>query len=293
MKHLHLIARSIMTCAISCVISTQTSAATYTWTGAVDGDWTNAGNWDGNGVPVDTVAGGNLDQINSTDRIIISATAPTTNIPTFSGGDAFSGATSNTPQVDVLGGTFTVSQAVWNNQGLVHRTGNWSSSVGDGNLGNGFAVYNYNMLGNQMNRDDNNDMTWNILADGTLNITNPGSVLDFAYSSTRCVDFHLSGGSLIFSKAIQLDGYADNFFDFTAIGSSVTAKFGGSFADITAVNTAIGTTIHFISTNGQTLQAEDNLDGTFTVTAIPEPSSLLLVLLGTLPVFRRSRAVRL
>jgi hypothetical protein len=280
----NLLLLAIVGLAIACsdFAARSANAAIYTWLGTSDSDWTNTANWDANGVPVDTVAGGNLDQINSTDRIIINGPAPTVNVPTFSGGNAFSGATSNTPQVDLLGGAFTVSQAVWNNQGLVHRTGDWNSSVGDGNLGNGLAVYNFNMLGNQMSRDDNNDMTWTVEADGTLNITNPGSTLDFAYSSTRCVDFHLNGGSVTFSKAIGLDGYADNYFDFTAPGASVTADFGGSFTDIGAVDTAIGNNIHFISTNSQTIGSQDNGDGTFTVSVIPEPSTFALAAFGLL-----------
>ena len=282
-QHKHLLAALLA----SAAVTGTANAATYTWTGAVNGDWTNASNWIG-GVPVDTVAGGNLDQINSTDRIIINGPAPTTNIPTFSGGNAFSGANSNTPQVDVLGGTFTVSQAVWNNQGLVHRTGNWNSSVGDGNLGNGLAVYNFNMLGNQMSRDDNNDMSWIVEADGTLNISNPGSTLDFAYSSTRCVDFTLNGGSVNFSKAIQLDGYADNYFDFNADTSTVTASYGGSFADINAVTTAINGNNHFLDSTGNGLIATDN-GSTFTVSVAPEPGSLALLGLGGFLVARRRR----
>jgi hypothetical protein len=36
---------------------TSIHAATYTWTGAVSDDWTNSGNWDVNGVPVDYTGG--------------------------------------------------------------------------------------------------------------------------------------------------------------------------------------------------------------------------------------------
>ena len=253
------------------LVATSTQAAVYTWTGAAaDGDWTNTANWDANGVPVDTDAGvSGLDQQNPSDNIIISGTAPTLNVPLFSGGAAFGGGTSNTPEVEVRLGTLTVSVNTWGGQGLVHRGGNWNSSVGDGDTGNGLAVLNYNVVqsaGNGLNRDDNNVMTWTVNADGTLNIDTLGTTLKMAYSSTRTVGFNLPGGTVNFTKALDLGGHAGNFFDLTAVGAAVTAAFGGSFTDLSAVNTAIGSNIHFISSNAQPLAAVDNGDGSFTVT---------------------------
>ena len=246
-----------------------TNAAVYTWTGALDGDWDKAANWDANGVPVDMDEGvSGLDQKNPDDQIIISGTAPTVNVPTFSGGNAFGGGTSNTPEVDVLLGTLTVSVNTWGGQGLVHRGGNWNSSVGDGDTGNGIAELNYNLVGgtgNGLNRDDNEVMAWTVNADGILNIDNQGATLKMAYSSTRTVGFNLPGGTLNFVKALDLGGHAGNFFDLTTAGASVTAAFGGSFADLPAVNTAIGNKIHFISSTAQPLTAVDNEDGSFTV----------------------------
>lgn len=147
-------------CALA-LIAAPTQAATYTWTGlASDGDWNNSGNWDVNGVPVDTDGGvAGLDQQNPSDNIIISGSAPTVNVPLFSGGNAFGGGTSNTPEIQMLLGTMTVSVNTWGGQGLIHRGGAWSSSVGDGDTGNGLAVLNYNIVqsaGSGLNRDDNN-----------------------------------------------------------------------------------------------------------------------------------------
>ena len=269
------------------------NATTYTWTGAAaDGDWTNAANWDVEGIPVDTFPGSTaLDLQTANDSIIISGTAPTLNIPQFSGGNAFNNTNESTPQIAMLLGTMTVDVGTWGGQGQVHN-GFRTSSVGDGDTGTGLAVLNYNVIqgaGSGLNRDDNSLMAWTINADGTLNIDyTQGSTLRMANSSTRTIGFNLPGGTINIANALDLDGYAGNFFDFTAAGASLTADFGGDFADLTAVNAAIGT--HFISTTAQTLGAADNLDDTFTVSIIPEPGSLALLALGALGLFRRRRA---
>lgn len=267
-------------------------AAVYTWTGAVDNDWTNAANWDANGVPVDTdITTSALDQQTQNDNIIISGSvAPSVNIPQFAGGNAFDRSKENTPEIQLLGGTMTVSAGTWNNQGQVHN-GSWSSSVGDGDSGNGLAVLNYSIIqgaGSGLNRDDNSLMAWTVNADGTLNIDyTAGSTLRFAYSSTRTIGFNLPGGTVNIADALDLDGHAGNFFDLTAAGASVTANFGGDFADLTAVNAAIGT--HFISTTTQPLGAADNTDGTFTVSVIPEPGTMMALAMSALCVLRRRR----
>lgn len=250
-------------------------AVTYSWTGAVDGDWTKAGNWDANGVPVDTNPGGNLDLNGSTDRIVFNAhgaiaPVPTSSIPTL-GGNAFANTTQNTPELDVLNGTLSIPVAGWNNQGLIgHRSSPWTMTVGDGNTANGLAVLNYNMAVNQINRDPDMVKSWTVHADGTLNVGNPGTSLDFAYSTTRTCVFTVAG-TVTFSKAIQLDGFAGNYFEFTAAGASVSAKFGASFPNLAAVQARIGPGLHFRSSTGTNPVAKDNGNGTFTVYMAPPP----------------------
>jgi len=252
----------------------------YRWTGAVDGNWNNVTNWSPNGIPVDTVAGGNLDLRNSTDRIVFDGSAglvavPTSNVPTFSGGNAFDGANSNTPELDMLFGSLSIDVAVWGGQGLVQRP-TWDSSVGDGDIENGTATLTYNMLGNQIHRDNGGIMTWTVNVDGTLNISNPSDTLDFSYGDGRFVAFDVAG-MITFSKSIQMDGYSGNYFSLTAEGASVTAHFGGGFVNLAAVEAEIGDSLSFRSTLGRNPVAKDNGDETFTV-AFPAASGTVILL---------------
>ncbi|MFU8849288.1 MAG: PEP-CTERM sorting domain-containing protein, partial [Opitutales bacterium] len=105
--------------------------------------------------------------------------------------------------------------------------------------------------------------------------------------------------SVNFSGAVRMVNNSDtatgnSFFDFTEEGASFNASFGGFFADIDKVNTVIASGVdgffNLRSSAGLTLAATDNLDGTFTVAAIPEPSSaLLLGLAGMSLILRRRR----
>ncbi len=256
----------------------------YTWTGAVDGDWENAANWDANGIPVDTDPGNadQLDQRTTDNDIIIQGTAPTLNIPTFSGGDAFNNNNANTPQIQMQSGTMSVDVDTWRGQGVVHNPNSlWSSSVGTSG-GNGSAVLYYNVIsgpdGRGYNRDPDGPMKWTIYADGTLNISSPRDTFTMSFNSSRTVDFHLPGGTLHFvDSALNLGGYEDNFFDLTAPGASVTVNFGGDFDDLAAVNTAIADEIHFISSTEQELEAVDNEDGTFTVSVPVPPAGTVIM----------------
>lgn len=258
--------------AMGLTLTTGTSLAlTYTWTGgAADGDWTNSANWDANGVPVDTdLTTPELDQKTADDNIIINGgAAPSVNVPEFSGGNAFDG-NEKTPEIQVLLGTMTVDAGTWSGQGQ-SKTGFWSSSVGDGDTGNGLAVLNYNVIqsaNNGLNRDNTDVMEWNVNADGTLNMAyTRNATLKMASDSSKTIGFNIAG-TVVIDNALDLDGYSGNFFDLTVDGASVTADFGADFPDLTAVNTAITGGIHFISTTSQAVQAVDNTDGTFTVSA--------------------------
>ena len=262
--------------------STLTHANVYTWTGdAGDGDWNNADNWDENGIPVDrapdTPA---LDLITTEDNIIIQGTAPTDNIPTFSGGNAFNNTTESTPQIQMQLGTMSVDVETWRGQGLVHR-GSWSSSVGSPG-GDESAVLNYNIIqaaGRGLNRDNESLMDWTVHANGTLNISSVDSTLQMAFSDRRTISFNLPGGTLNFvDSALELEGYTGNFFDLSAPGASVTANFGGDFPDLASVHSAISDDIHFISTTSLDLMAVDNGDDTFTVTPMATGSPFPLAI---------------
>ncbi len=271
-------------------------AATYTWLGtAGDGNWLNAANWDANGVPVDRDLGtATLEQTNSLDNIIIGGSAaPTANIPTFDGGDFTFRTTLNAPEIQLLNGTFTVSQETIGG-GIVH-VNPWSSSVGDGDTGNGSAILNYTInSAGAYNRDPDGQLEWIINADGTLNFNSSDPVLDMAANSNRTVRFIVNGGIVNFNSALQLEGFVGNYFDLTVGTAAVTADFGGDYADLASVLAAIGgnapaTGDQFISSTDLTLGAVDNGNGTYTVLVIPEPSAFLLSLVGLITLSCRRR----
>jgi len=270
-----------------CFVVTNASATTYSWTGDVDGDWTKAGNWDSNGVPVDTGGGdGDLELNGSTSRIVFDASAssnpvPTNNIPIY-GGNAFANTTQDTPEMDLLFGTMSVPVAGWG-QGLVkHPSSEWTTTVGDGDISNGLAVLNYNMTPNQIHRDPGGTMDFTVEADGELKISNPGNPLDFSYGDGRFARFFV-GGKLTFTKAILLDGYSGNYFVFKSADANMTAALGGSFPNLSAVEAAIGQSNSFrIAESGLDddvyLVAATNAGSTFTVTLIdPPPAGTVLI----------------
>ena len=246
-------------------------AATYTWTGAVSGDWNDAGNWDTNGVPVDTNPGTSTLELDvSVDRIVIdasgSANAVPTNVPAFGGGWG-SAAPTYTPQVDLIYGTMMVPFA---GQGVPGS--GWTTTVGDGDLNNGTATLNYIMSLDMLNRHERNHMDFTVEVDGAMHISNPGSVLQFGHDGNDTVSFTV-GGTLEFTNAVQLDVVPDNYFVLTEWTASVTAGFGGSYTNLAAVQARIGDGLDFRSGGADPdkliLYARDNKDNTFTVRPKP------------------------
>jgi len=272
-------------------------AATFTWTGASDGDWTNASNWDINGVAVDTNPGGNL-ELDGLDRIVFDASGslnplPTSNIPAL-GGNPFDNSAHSTPQLDVLFGDVTFSVPGFGGQGVVKDPDDpWVNTIGDGNTGNGAASLTYNGgFSEALGRDPSGPFQFVIEADGTLTVNRGGSgALVLAYGSGREVEVTLNGGAFITPDAIDTErnttAIGASFFDLTAAGSTVTASFGDDFADLATVNANTGSGLTFRSSTALPLSSVDNQDGTFTVFVIPEPASLALLGLGGLMIMRR------
>ena len=283
------------------ILAVSAQAATYTWTGASDGDWTNAGNWDTNGVPVDTEPGGNL-ELDGLDRIVFDASGsanplPTSNIPAL-GGNPFNNTAQSTPQLDVLFGDLTFSVPGFKGQGVVKDSDDpWINNIGDGNIANGTASLTYNGgFSEALGRDPLGPFQFVIEADGTLTVNRGGAgALVLAYGSGREVEVTLNGGAFITPDAIDTERntaeIGASFFDLTAAGSTVTAAFGTDFPDLATVSGAIGDGLTFRSSTALPLSSVDNLDGTFTVSAaaIPEPASLALLGLGSLLIAGRRR----
>jgi len=96
---------------------------------------------------------------------------------------------------------------------------------------------------------------------------------------------NISAGGTVDVGAITVDEEVIDFAD-TDLGNSFTADFGGSFANIAAVNAALGT--RFTASGGGALQAVDN-GGSFTVSLIPEPATMSLLAIGAVALLRRRR----
>ena len=271
--------------------------AAYTWNGSISGDWSVPGNWN-EGVPVDTVAGGNL-ETPSTERLVFNVSSgnivPTSNIPAL-GGVPDNSNTNNTPEIDLLNGSLTFTAPGFSNQGLCGpRGGVWTTTVGDGILGNGTA--SLTLVGNfsQGLARDGQVFRFQVASDGTLTLDGNGSggALWLSYDTGRRVEVLLDGGSFTTPDPLEMlrnsTDLGPSFFDLRVIGSTVTADFGVDFADIDAVRAATGDGLTFRSSTMVTLSAEDNMDGTFTVTAVPEPGSLALLGFGGLMLGLRRR----
>jgi hypothetical protein len=259
-------------------------AVTYTWTGAVDGNWTNAANWDANGVPVDfnPATSGLGFQSSTSDRIVINATdySPSNNVPTLY---ATSG-TDFTPTVDVFNGRVAFSSSTsLSAAGNTLINANTLTTIGDGDPSNGLASLTYtNLNSNGFRRDQSYAMGITVKSDGSLIFAGNTVV---SYDGNKTLRVTLEGGSVVFNgtctplrgSSTPGSSVGNSWVDFTAAGANFTAKFGSVFADITSVNDYITPGTFFRASTGLKLAAKDNGDGTFTVRVAP-PSGTLIYL---------------
>lgn len=309
---------------LACGASTH-AATVYTWLGGADTDWENAANWDVAGIPVDeyTDSGDSLSVGLNGDMTIIFAgtTMPTINVPGIGGRHSGSKAP-NTPILDLRsGGALGVDYVGLNESVVLNGTPTATVlTVGDGiggpdedvvldvtgridlarHPGNIFNTAQVNSDGTLLVGTDlllsyypNRHGTLDV-AGGVVEVGHNLEVIDSPdYALTTQTTVKLSGGG-----RMTVDGYIDNMLDTGATVdlldpfSTFTAGFGGEFLDLSAVEAAIGS--EFISSTGWSVRATDNLDGSFTLTAVPEPSTgaLLTVLAAAvvgLPRRRRRR----
>jgi len=273
-----------------CFLQPLSAQVVHTWTGlANDNDWLNTGNWDGNGVPVDTQGGGpgtngeglQLDVNDSIvfgDGLVASTNMPTINLPGLGGNN---GATVSTPAI-VLNSGGTLSLTAVGRQNGFWTTGPSRTliTVGDGTSGaNEDVTLNLTITGS-LNRHAGG-VTHNFLvnSDGTLNFTGDIDLVN-ASNTDRPVTFTIAGGIIDVNGSVNDLTLGTNFVEFTTLGGSFTADYGNDFANIGQVNTAI-TNNRFRNNAGTgSLLATDNGGTGFTVSIVPEPSSFVLVAVG-------------
>jgi len=315
----------IATATLAAMLAMALSAAgaTYTWNGAAgDGDWTNASNWDGAGVPPVNATGYIYGSSSEVTDIVIATTGsdPASNIPDFANKNA--DADGFTPHFDVrTGSSLAIYQGATSQlNGLVG--GGTMATVADGAS---LTFYTRNTVMDLVRHPNNTGQQFDIF--GNLTIILGNKELRIGNKDTgRVITMNLDGGSVELS-AFRLagarfpgrdgdhishvnlsnggswtsSGYLYNMwndttnntiptlvFDFADTTSSVTNVFGGNIDNDTDLAYAISNGV-FTSTAGLTIVGSDNGDGTFTVTAVPEPSTSLIFLVFSLALLRRRR----
>ena len=281
-----------------------TQAATYTWQSTSSTDWANAANWDTNGVPLDATPGGGLDgsMLIQFDGSVM----PDTNLPVLEGRTGATQIlpslklnSGGALRLEIDGNrlvyfdTTTGTPAGW--------------VIGDGNMANGSVALTTFGDEMKLNRGKAHLQSFTINSDGAWTSETATYILqDGRYSAIFIIDggaftgtdlvgysnnvfrFHLNGtagielsngGSVALSGTVSKMTYTyapagetpvvegNATIDIQDETSSFTALFGGDFIDLAAVQAEIGSM--FISTTpGLGAHAEDNGDGTFTLTAV-------------------------
>ncbi|MDF7823575.1 PEP-CTERM sorting domain-containing protein [Pontiellaceae bacterium B12227] len=256
---------------IICVVLLSASvaqAAVYTWNGSAnDGDWTTPANWDGGLVPASLTAADA-----SEDTIIFSgANMPTLNVATFAA--AGYGADTAT-MIFNSGGTFALDFSTSQNAAPIMSESRTLLTVGDG-VGGGtedVVVYISGML--DLLRHTSSTATYLVKSDGTLNFAGDIGLYN---DNNKDGVLQLDGGAIVATGTIdaRFNNIAESYVEFLSEGGAITAAYGGAYADFTAV--LADASGNFIDTNGGGLEFTNN-GTTFTVTAIPEPATLGLVM---------------
>lgn len=267
---------------------------TYVWTGAAgNGDWDSTGNWDSAGVPVDDVGGTGIDingfNLNPENEVRFSGTSmPTTNIPSFGGGNSFNNRATPTILLD-SGGVLSINLDAAREGGVWTQSGSRTVfTIGDGIGGAGDTTLDLTISGTLNRHNEGVTHSYLVNSDGVFNIAGTGA-LTYSFSDNRFTQILLNGGTFDTERSINRQNTTSNFVDFQSTGASFTAGFGNSFGNIGLVESQIGTDTFFRSSNALDLAAVDNGNGTFTVSVIPEPSTLSLAGLAALCFLRRRR----
>lgn len=234
------------------------SAAVLTWDGGGDGtSWNQAANWGG-------TAPAYFDTLNITTTDTITNVYRDTGTSKYQDGSTWRGV------VNLNQGTVNI--------GARFETGsNGIFNIGDG-AGTADSIVDVTGGYWRIDRHDNGTYTINVNQDGQLKATG-GSFQPYGTHNNRKWEINVQSGSVSSSSAWNMsDGPGNDanrinisangtvnvgaisvdeeIIDFVDNSGSFTAAYGGSFANIGAVNAAIGST--FTASGGGTLQAVDN-----------------------------------
>jgi len=197
---------------------------TYTWTGAVDDEWTEAGNWDVNGFPSSLSAANTGDD---PDTVIFSGS----NMP--SSHASFGGSYNNDSATMIFnsGGEFTLDVSTSYASSFVSEVARTLLTVGDG-VGDAETDTGADVTVNNVThllRHGSVDLDITVHSDGKLTINNNIN----GFSNVRTSSFTLEGG------AVTIGGVVDTSYGnpsnsgiyFNQLGSSFTASYGGQYPD--------------------------------------------------------------
>ena len=262
--------------------------AAFVWTGAAGGNWYAAGNWQSGNVPnandaddpdtnVYAVGSENEGEIVTFDSETATGALPTAILD--NGGDWFGAGWHLSPATHVKNGTINLGNS---NEYWIDGLAAIDLEVGDGDMGTSATL---NLGKGQLYRHANsggNGLVIKVNADGIVNQS-----LNMVMNNNNTT-INLNGGQYNVAGTVQnLTSSSGYSISFDALGASFTANFGQDFADIAAVNSELG--VSFVDTTATGLTATDNLDGTFTVGLVPEPSTTALLGLGGLALILRRR----
>ncbi|MDF7822787.1 PEP-CTERM sorting domain-containing protein [Pontiellaceae bacterium B12227] len=290
-------------------------AATYTWTGT-NNDWTDAGNWDANGVPATTSASNYVGGANNNIVINGGGVQPSVNIP-----DMVHGGLGESPKV-TLGANATLTMkpgasGTWTGMkgvGTMATVGTGATLTYDLNNHVGYfglardpvavPLQTFDVNGGQLvfNNGGRLDLGFNVTRTSAFNLDNGDVVFNHKYGNTTTAPYMQVwgagslGGTSTGASLITLDngsnfgtarlgrtkwddGNAAMIFDILDTGSTVSIAQDAvdGYASLAAVQADLGTVFTSSTLGVGNLLAEENTPGIYTVTVIPEPATLGLV----------------
>jgi hypothetical protein len=273
----HLLAVAVMFTAITVPAH---AGITYTWTnGGVANDLDDPNNWDQATAPA---SGSKIGTTDGTD--IIRFDSETATLPTANVDIVRIGSGNKLPFFELLNGSLNI------NRGENWGWGGTTFTIGDGDLTT-LAQANFNGT-NNINRDGGSK-TYLINADGTMKFN-----ANFTFGQSNTV-VRLLGGDVDGIGRTVTDGFTNNgsnYVSFEALSSTFTLNYGGQLGNAAAVTDEFGDSFRL----GGSLASDPDIELTltdngtsFTVgvqsTAIPEPASVAMGLMGLTLVMARRR----